>query len=157
MRIDYAIFGFVSLWRASGPTSFHAGANIRSCFFYWCISSVVFPFECHRDLPHFIYVFVYLSSKTLTRWCPQWCRVSECCKLLHSYTLVPAVVLLVGVSRFHVPFQQHSYTLVPTVVLHVRMSRFQARFLHAGAHSGVACRIASNDILSSNIPTRWCP
>jgi hypothetical protein len=42
--------------------------------------------------------------------------------------------------------QQHSYTLVPAVVSRVGVSRIQAIFLHAGPHSGVACRIASNDI-----------
>ena len=67
--------------------------------------------------------FSFLSSNISTRWCPQWCRV--------------------GMSQI-TSFQQHSYTLVPLVVSRVGVSRLtffvRATFLHAGAHSGVACR-----------------
>ena len=67
---------------------------------------------------------------------------------------MPAVVSRVGVSRFHVSFEQHSYTLVLTVVSRFgvsQMTYFHTTFLHAGARSGDACRNISNDFLSSDI------
>ena len=125
VRIDYEIFGSVSFWRASGSASFHSGANIWYCVFYWCRSSVVFPFGDHRDLHHFIYI------------CFFWRQ--------YSYTLVPTVVSRVGKSEITFFF----HTCLPRCP---QCDIFLATLLHAGAHSGVACRNVANDY----IRTRWC-